>query len=209
MRIVFASEKKLLVEAISALLADCNGLDIQGRLESLQDVPEALKLTDVIILTEPGFNCSTICALQKLQAASQEAPIILITCKNEIQSPAILFQHSVKSILTKDCGVGDLHNAIERAGSGKPYLTHKIAQALAADFYMQRKNITLSPRETEILGLIAKGSQNCDIAKTLSLSSKTISAHKSNIKNRLKLRSTSQIIQYAVENELTAPKEFS
>lgn len=209
MRIVFASKKKLLVEAISALLADCSEVYIQEPIESLHNIQETIKPTDVIILTEPGYDCSTVCALQKLHAASQDASIILITCKHEMQSPAILFQHSVKSILTKDCEVNDLHNAIKHAGLGRPYLTQKIAQALAADFYLQREKIILSPRETEILELIAKGSQNCDIAKTLSLSSKTISAHKSNIKNRLKLRSTSQIIQYAVENELAASKEFS
>jgi DNA-binding NarL/FixJ family response regulator len=210
MRVIFASPKLLLVEAVSSLLVDCGDFDIGETLESLPESPAApyLQSADVIILSDPGYDCSTVCALQKLQVASKGVPVVLITCKDEAQSPAMLFQYSVKAILTKDCEVADLLTAIKMAASGKPYLTPRIAQALAADFYQQRKHIVLSPRETEILGFIAKGANNLEIAKKLSLSSKTISAHKSNIKNRLRLRSTSQIIQYAVENELTAPREI-
>jgi DNA-binding NarL/FixJ family response regulator len=209
MRVIFASTKILLVEAITSLLADCSVFDIGETLKTLPDMPEApqLKSADVIILSDPGYDCSTVCALQKLQLASKGVPVVLITCKDEPQSPAMLFQFSVRAILTKDCQVSDLHTAIKIAASGKPYLTPKIAQALAADFYQQRKHIVLSPRETEILGFVAKGAKNSEIANKLSLSSKTVSAHKSNIKNRLKLRSTSQIIQYAVENNLTASQE--
>ena len=210
MRIIFASTKKLLVEAVTSLLADRGDFDVWQTFESLQDISDAsqLKTGDVIILTDPGFNCSTVCALQKLQRVSKGIPVVLITCKEEPLSTAMLFQHSVKAILTKDCQVDELYMAINRASSGKPYLTAKIAQALAADFYHQRKKTVLSPRETEILGFIAKGITTNEIAKALSLSSKTVSAHKTNIKIRLRLRSTSQIIQYAVENELVTPQEF-
>ena len=208
MRIIFASTKRLLVEAIASLLADCSDFEIFLILESLQDLTDAPKpkIGDVIILTDPGFNCSTICALHKLREIGKVIPVVLVTCKEEPYSTAMLFQNSVRAILTQDCQVSELDTAIRLASEGKLYLTSKIADALAADFYHHRGKIVLSPRETEILGFIAKGERTSEIAKKLSLSAKTVSAHKTNIKIRLKLYSTSQIIQYAVEHDLTMPQ---
>jgi two-component system invasion response regulator UvrY len=206
MRIFFASKKKLLIEAISALLAQHNQYSMQN-IESLteENLFPHMEPGDVIILTEPSFECSTICALQKLQLLSNGTAVVLISCKTEIQSPAFLFQHSVKAVLTKDCEVGELHAAISMASIGKPYVTPTIAQQLADDLYHHRPILKLSPRETEVIGFIAKGNTTGQIAKRLCLSTKTVSAHKSSIKLRLNLGSTSEMVQYAIENNLVNP----
>lgn len=204
MYIYIASTKKMLVEAITALLAEMRDCQICGTCDSLMNSQKKLQLekSDVIVLTEPGFDCSTICALQKLQSLSRGIPVVLISCMREIKSTSVLFQHSVKAILTKECGKADLFTAIRMASMGKPYVTSTVAQALAADYYNRPKSIRLSPRQTEVIGYIAKGNSTSEIARKLSLSIKTVSAHKSGIKSRLNLRSTSQMVQYAIENNL-------
>jgi DNA-binding NarL/FixJ family response regulator len=204
MRVLFASTKQLLIEAMAALLSEFSDADVGGTIDSLNELPTDLYLGpgDVIILTEPAFDCSTICALQKLASVWKDIAVVLVTCKDEHDSPVSLFQNSVKSILTKECQVGDLYMAITRASLGRPYLTQKIAQAVAADYLSSKREIKLSPRETEVLGFIARGRTTTEIATRLSLSAKTVSAYKSNIKTRLNLRSTSQMVQYAIEHDI-------
>jgi DNA-binding NarL/FixJ family response regulator len=203
MRITFASKNRLLIEALSHLLGDKGEYTIVGTLDSLEkwDNPEELEKSDVIILTEPGFGCSTVCALRKLQSLCGRTPVVLISCQHEFGSAAYLFQNAVRAVLTNDCAVEDLYRAILNASKGKPYLTPAIAQALAADFYNNKQGeVKLSAREIEIVGYIASGSRNSEIAMRMGLSEKTVSAHKSRIKARLNLRSTSEIIQYAIEH---------
>jgi DNA-binding NarL/FixJ family response regulator len=206
MHIFIASKKKMLVEAISYLLAEHSHYSTDN-IESLTDDKLFPRMGegDVIILTEPGFECSTICALQKLQMLSNGTPVVLISCEKEIQCPAPLFQHSVKAVLTKNCEVSDLDAALAKASIGKPYLTPSIAQSLANDLYYRRPAFKLSPRETEVIGFIAKGTSTGEIARKLCLSTKTVSTHKSAIKLRLNLASTSEMVQYAIENNLVSP----
>lgn len=204
MRIYFASRKKMLVEAITALLAGysefivCNVLDTLEEIEKLRDMGPG----DVIILTEPAFDFSTVCVLQKLHFLRKGIPVVLVSCKEHIESASFLFQYSVKAILTKESHVTELHTALRMASMGKPYLTATIAQSLADDLYYKRPALKLSPREMEVIGFIAKGDTTSEIAKRLSLSAKTVSAHKSSIKIRLNLGSTSEMVQYAIEHNL-------
>jgi DNA-binding NarL/FixJ family response regulator len=205
MRIIFASKKRLLVEALSRLLGDerVGQYTIVETLDSLEkwDHPGELEESDLIILTEPGFDCSTVCALRQLHSLCGRTPVVLISCGREIRSAAYLFQHGVRAVLTKDCEVEDLYRAIKNASKGKPYLTPATVEALAADLYENNQGeAKLSEREIEVMGYIARGSRTSEIAKHLRLSAKTVSAHKSSIKVRLNLRSTSQIVQYAIEH---------
>lgn len=204
MKIFFASTKKMLIEAISCILSDLAEVDIAGTINSLAEPPgnPVPSAGDVIVLTEPGFECSTICALQKLTSFCKGIAVVLVTSKDEHDSPTALFRYEVKSVLTKECGAKDLHTAVLRASAGKPYLTQKIAQAMAADYLNCKRNIVLSPRETEVLGFIARGKKTSEIAKRLCISVKTVSAYKSNIKNRLNIHSTSQMVQYAIEHDI-------
>jgi DNA-binding NarL/FixJ family response regulator len=212
MHIAFASEKKLLVEALWHLLKDKGDYNILGTIDSLDEERDlrCLAESNVIILTDPGFDCSIVSVLRKLQTLSRRKPVVLVSCKLELDSAAQLFEHGVRAILTKNCDVEELHLAITNAAIGKPYLTPAIAQALAADLYNNnRTEMKLSPRELEIMGYIARGTPTSEIAKRLRLSSKTVSTHKRSIKTRLNLHSTSQIVQYAIEHgfaQETKPK---
>jgi two-component system invasion response regulator UvrY len=202
--IVIASTKRMLVEAVAGLLSErCNDF-IFSILESLEDDSKFPQLNrgDIIILTEPGFRCSTVCALQKIQSLSRGTPVVLITCKGDVDRPSFLFQHSVTAILTRECQASDLYAALKMAACGRPYVIPTVAQALAKDFYDGRQKIKLSPRQIEVIGFIARGSRTSEIAERLSLTAKTISAHKCSIKTRLNVRSTSEIVQYAIEHNL-------
>jgi DNA-binding NarL/FixJ family response regulator len=205
MRIFFASTERLLVEGIKLLLADKGGYEFGETFESLDDIANGprFKLDDVIILTEPGFKCSTMYALRKLQSSGPGTPVVLITTKNRLRGVALLFRYSVRAILLEDCRVVELCAALKTVSTGQAYLTPGIAQAVATTLYRDGpRKIDLSLREIEVLGFLVKGTKIKDIAKELSLSAKTVSSHKSNIQHRLNLRGTSEIVQYAIEHDM-------
>ena len=211
MRIFFASKKKLLVEAVSAIVKeqfpDC---EIWGVLDVLRDEQPvvAFRGADIIILTEPGFDCSTLASLKKLNFIAPGVPIVLISCSEEIHSVEPLLKHSVTAILTKECQIRDLHSAIKLAEGGSPYITPPIAQSLAKELCSARQAETnLSPRQKEIFGFLIRGAATSKIAEDLSLSSKTVSTHISRIKTRLGLSNNSEIIRYAIEHALICPNK--
>ena len=205
MRIIFVSAKKLLVEAMAHLLVDldCNW-DIWGTLDIEEGLrkPPQFKPGDVIILTEPAFDFSTESALEKINTIGKGVPIVVVSCNENVQSPASFFQHSVMAILTKDCKVEEFCTAIKMASVRKPYLTPAIALTLAAELYFRKPlTLVLSPRQKEIIVQIMNGTTTTQIAKNMSLSVKTVSTHIRRIKVRLGLGSTSEIIRYGIEHD--------
>jgi two-component system nitrate/nitrite response regulator NarL len=211
MRIFFASSKILLVEAITALLKDKDFYEVCGTQQTLGDGEQLSNCRpgDVIVLTDPSYDCSTVHVLQKIRTVSNGASIVIISCSDDLSSLASLFDNSVNAILTKESSIHELHAALKVAASGARFLPPAMASALAANVCDREfRQPRLSPREMQIIYFIARGVTNKKIAKLLSLSAKTVSCHKSSIKHRLSLRGTSEIVLYAIEHNLLARSSF-
>ncbi|QOL52273.1 response regulator transcription factor [Massilia litorea] len=210
MQIHFVSTKKLLVEGMTLLLKENGNYEIGRIFDSYKQLEEGRGLIsdDVVVLTDPEFDCSTVEVLETLQSVGLRIPVVLITRKNRLRSVTVLFKYCVRAILLEDSRVTDFYASIAAATSGKPYLTATISQALTEEIlHGEPKQKKLSHRERQVMGLIASGIKNNEIARRLSLSEKTVSSHKNNIKIRLNLHGTSEIVQYAIENDLVARKK--
>ena len=102
--------------------------------------------------------------------------------------------------------------AVESLSQHKPFLTSKVTEFVLDD-YMRRadarddeapKDIA-TPREREIIQLLAEGNSNKEAASALGISVKTIEAHRANIMRKLHLRSISDLVRYAVRNKIVQP----
>jgi DNA-binding NarL/FixJ family response regulator len=162
---------------------------------------------DAIVLTDPAFKAPLIVALEKIQSANSGVPVVLVSATRSCSS-SLLFKYSIRAILSKDAEVHDLYTALKQVSAGDHYVSPTVAEKLASDLcYFPTEGTTLSSRETEILILIANGASPNEIAAALSISAKTVSTHKNNIKSRLGLRSTSDIIQYAIKEGWVTPQQ--
>jgi DNA-binding NarL/FixJ family response regulator len=103
-----------------------------------------------------------------------------------------------------------LMEAIRTVHTGGRYFTEVIMKLVFEDFYSHEKLKSadkklpneLTKREYEILGLVASGKTNKELAETLFISVKTVETHKTNILEKLGLRNTAELVKYAIKNNI-------
>ena len=105
-----------------------------------------------------------------------------------------------------------LKTAIESLGTHKPFFTSNASDVLLQGYLdpsakpkeIENQN-RLSPREREVVQLLAEGRSSKEVAAKLSVSVKTVEAHRSNVMRKLNLHSVAQIVRYAIRNEMIVP----
>ncbi len=115
----------------------------------------------------------------------------------------------VKGYLIKESAHEDLSRAVDAAVNDKCFFSPVIARMLADEYTrtMQRRGLDdtyalLSPREKEVLQLIAEGKSNKDVAEILSLSTYTVESHRTRIMQKLDLHNTAELVLYAVRKKI-------
>ena len=96
--------------------------------------------------------------------------------------------------------------AIDALAVHKPFFTDKVSDVLLGSFLKEsRRPSLLTPREREVVQLIAEGHTNKQIARILRLSLKTVEAHRSAIMHKLNLSSSAALVRYAIRNKFVEP----
>jgi len=115
-----------------------------------------------------------------------------------------LLKEGFLSIISTDCHRDDLMNAVRSLRNNKRYLCSKIIDLLFTNDEKQQKanEISLTPREIEVLQLIADGLKTRQIADQLHVSVHTINSHRKNMLRKLGLKSPIELIVFAIENQL-------
>ena len=110
-----------------------------------------------------------------------------------------------KGYLLKDSAESDLLRAVHAVGEGKSFFSPAVSKVLLDDYVRKLKRSgtedpydLLTPREREVLQLVAEGKSNKDVAQLLNLSVYTVETHRSNIMEKLNLRGVPELILYAV-----------
>jgi DNA-binding NarL/FixJ family response regulator len=158
---------------------------------------------DVIVMdiSMPGTN--GLVATRKLRGLRPDAAIVTLTRHADDAYLQELLRAGVAGYVLKQSAPDELLQAIRAAASGGQYLDSSLMARVTAAFAAQegrragRSEGTISERESDVLRLIASGYSNKEIAAQLSLSVKTIEAHKSNAMRKLDLNGRIDIVKYA------------
>ena len=117
----------------------------------------------------------------------------------------------VKGYLLKDSAEADLVSAIRAAAEGRTFFSPKVSDTLMQDYvrYLRQRDLQdsyelLSPREREVLQLLAEGRTNKEVASKLDLSVTTVETHRNNLMHKLDLHSTAEIVLYAVRKKIVS-----
>ena len=209
--ILVVDDHSLVREGIITMLSVYDDFDIIGDAESGE---EALKkidslLPDVVLLdiNMPGMN-GIETAKQILQDYTSVKIIILsMDVTQDHISEAI--KAGVAGYLAKDTKKETLAEAIRKVMDGEQFFGEKVSQVIFKGFYKQSKgervaseNKVLSKREVEVLQQIASGLSNREIADKLFISIRTVDAHRNHIMQKLNLKSTAQLVKYAIKEKL-------
>ena len=168
------------------------------------EAAEAAK-PDVVVLDIAMPNLNGIEAAQRILSAAPSISIVVLSMHADEGYVLRALKAGAKGYLLKDSAEGDLIEAIKSVTRGKTFFSAEITKMLAEDYVreIRARGIEdsyelLTPREREILQLLAEGKSNKDIATLLNLSLYTVETHRRNLQDKLNLHSFAELILYAV-----------
>ncbi len=207
LRVLIADDHPLFRNGIRALLSSVQDMEVAGvATKGEEAVALATSLQPDVILMDlqmPGIN--GIEATRQILHTSPHIRILVVTMFEDDHSVFTALRAGARGYILKDADEDEILRAIRAVGRGEAIFSPTIAQRLI-DFFSAPQPILLpqifpelTDREREVLGLIAQGHNNNDIARRLGLSLKTVANHVSNIFSKLQVADRAQAIIRARE----------
>lgn len=206
-RILLADDHRMMREGLRALLLNQADMEVVGEAEDGESVVRlALELAPDVVLMDvemPGFN--GIHAARQILAAKEKVRIVALSIHSEAQFVTGMLAAGACAYLLKDCAFDELTQAIRGAMAGKIVLSPAIRNNALED-YLRGVNESplLSPRQEEVLRLLAKGMAAKEIAVQLGIHAKTVEMHRQHIMEKVGTRSLVRLIKYAIREGLSS-----
>ena len=203
-RVLLADDQRVVREGLGTLLSLLEGIELVG---TAADGEEALRLAaehepDVVLMDLRMPRMDGTEAIRRL-AARGTASIALTTYADDASVLGAL-RAGARGYLTKDAGAGQIKAAVEAVARGEavldPAIQHHVLAAVSAPAPELPDELT--PREAEVLGLIAEGLTNAEIAERLVVSTATVKSHVNHLFAKIGARDRAQAVVYAYANGL-------
>jgi DNA-binding NarL/FixJ family response regulator len=205
-KILIADDHQLFRKGLVNLLSDSPEIEIVAHAENGKDaVEKAIIYNPDIVIMDIGMPVlSGIDATALLKSKMPDIKVIALSMHSDKHYIKSMLEAGAKGYLFKNCTYPQLIEAIETVYAGKKYLSDKITEVLINDYLDERDSEEesledLSERELDVLKLFAEGKTTRDISKELFVSVKTVGTHKQNILKKLKLKTTVDIVKYALK----------
>ncbi|MGA2189675.1 MAG: response regulator transcription factor [Steroidobacteraceae bacterium] len=209
-RILIADDHELIRRGLTTVLADRPEWSVVGEAADGRQACElAARLAPEIVvldLTMPELN--GLDATRQIRASTPKTRILIVTAhESEQLLREVLDAGAMGYILKSDAG-RVLVQAIEALLDERPFFTSKVARAVLDGYLRSSEDsssqtaLALSPRERHIVQLLAEGSNNKEVARTLQLSVKTVETHRSNIMRKMEFGSLADLVRYAIRNKI-------
>jgi len=211
-RILVADDHEVVRKGLVALLQQQPNWEVCGE---AGDGREAVEKTrelrpDVVILDIGMPSLNGLEATRQILKLNPQAKVLILTLHDSDQVVRDVLNAGARGFLLKSDAARDLVAAVEALRRDKTYFTSKVA-AMVLEGYLRNGTgptpVTagrnrLTPREREIVQLLAEGKSTKEVAVVLGLSVKTAETHRSNIMRKLQLHSVSDLVLYAVRNNI-------
>jgi two-component system response regulator NreC len=212
MRILIADDHGVLRAGLRALLNSEPDLAVVGE---AADGDEALRLAralqpDIVLMDINMPGAGGIETTRRLMELQPDVRVLILTVHEDECLLQAALQAGAAGYILKRAVESELVNAIHAAARGDLYIHPGMTRALlntTGALPAARQTITaiLTPRETEVLGLIAKGHTNRQVAEILGLSVRTVESHRANLMDKLELQSRVELVRYAADCGLLEP----
>jgi|AntRauTorckE5430_2_1112549.scaffolds.fasta_scaffold52612_1 DNA-binding NarL/FixJ family response regulator len=211
--IVIADAQHLIRAGLRHLVSEDSRFRVIGEASNEEELQQKLSALrpDVLILDYSQEGAFSIASIDRLKESYPDVRIMIMSDDDEKERIYKVLQLGVNGFLTKGCGEEEVFDAIKATAKGeKLFCTRVLDYLLEKSFPDSPKNpaeregvscgpTPLSPREIEIVRLIARGLIAKEIASELNLSTHTIYTHRKNIMKKLNISSASELVLYAVE----------
>ena len=211
-RILVADDHEVVRKGLIALLEQQPDWEVCGETGNGREAVEQAQrlMPDVIIMdiSMPGLN--GLEATRQIVRANPAIRILILTLLDAEEVVRSVLDAGARGFLLKSDPALHIVEGVEALVRGKTYFTSKIA-GMVLEGYLRRategmtatgERKQLTPREREVVQLLAEGSSSKEVAVALGLSVKTAETHRSNIMRKLRLHSVSSLVLYAVRNNI-------
>lgn len=204
-KIFIIDDHPMVVAGLKSLLGQLEDAEVTGAVSKAMDAIPFLKSNDVdVILLD--INLPDISGIDLCKKINEEFPqikILGISTFNERSYISRMIENGASGYLIKSASKEEIAEAIETVMHGKMYLSVSMEQLLRPISVETTGNLpALTKREKQILGLIAEGLTNQQIAEELFISPLTVDTHRKNLHTKLNVNNTASLIRLAVENGL-------
>jgi DNA-binding NarL/FixJ family response regulator len=204
-RVLLADDHTLLLGAFEKLLsAEC---DIVGQVSdgrALVAAAEALK-PDLIVLDISMPLMNGLEAGRQIKQRLPQVKLVFLTMNEDADLAAEAFRSGASGYLLKRSAASELATAIREVMHGRSYVTPLITEGLVGalmQFDEHNPVRELTPRQREVLQLLAEGRSMKDVASVLKLTPRTVAFHKYRMMEQLNVKSTAELVQYAVKHHI-------
>jgi DNA-binding NarL/FixJ family response regulator len=203
-KVLLADDHAIVAEGLARLINDV--ADLVGQVnDGLGLVEEARRLRpDIVVadITMPGM--SGIDAMRQLKAEGCEARFIFLTIHTEARLAAEAMRSGASGYLLKQAAGNELFEAIQAVTSGRTYLTPLITGDVLRTLTAPPEAVEreLTPRQRDVLRLLAQGKRMKEIAAELDISVRTVENHKAQLQQALSLSSTADLVRFAIKQHI-------
>jgi DNA-binding NarL/FixJ family response regulator len=207
LRILIADDHEVARKGIRVLLENQVGWEVCGEARDGREAVEyASRLKPDVLLLDVGMpNLNGLDAARQILAMTPEARILILTVHDSEQVVREVLAAGARGFLLKSDAGRDLVAAVEALQHRRTYFTPKVEQMMLDGYLRPHEHDTsekclLTPREREVIQLVAEGKTTKEVAAALSLSVKTAETHRTNLMRKLDLHSIADLTLYAVRN---------
>jgi DNA-binding NarL/FixJ family response regulator len=206
-RILLADDHKLMRSGLRLLIEQQPDLTVVGE---AADGREAVALAkslrpDVAVMDISMPNLNGIEAAHQITQSHAELAVIVLSMHPDESYVLRALKAGARGYLLKDSAESDLITAVRAVARGKSFFSPAVSKVLLDDYIRKLKRSgaedaydLLTPREREVLQLVAEGKSNKDVANLLNLSVYTVETHRANIMQKLNLKGVPELTLYAV-----------
>ena len=210
-RVVIADDQVMIRDGLATLLASAPDIEVVGQAgDGLEAVELCAELgPDVVVMDIRMPRLDGLAATARIATDDKKSPKVLVLTTFDLDEYVYeALGAGASGFLLKDASAGDLINAVRVVASGEALLAPSITRRLISDFARRRRHErprsdlvdVLTPRELDVLRLIARGLSNAEIAGELFLSEQTVKTHVGHVLSKLGLRDRTQAVVFSYEN---------
>jgi DNA-binding NarL/FixJ family response regulator len=212
LRILIADDHEVVRRGLCTLLQSHDGWEICGEAtDGRVAVEKAKELKPDVVIVDIGMpSLNGLAATRQLVQQDPHCKVIVLTITDSDQVIREALDAGARGFVLKSDAARDLVSAVEALQLNRMFFTPRVNDMVLAGFLDRRKTATnvpprlptLTPREREVIQLLAEGKSSKEVACVLDLSTKTAETHRSNIMRKLGFHSIRDLVVYAVKNNI-------
>jgi two-component system response regulator NreC len=213
-RVLVADDHEVVLEGVRSLIERQPDLEVCGLATTGREAVDLARKTTphvvVLDMTMPELN--GLDAIRQIRKALPDTEVVVFSAHSSEDIIEEVFDAGAKSYIEKTEASRDLVKAIRSLAEHKPFFTSQASQILFSKFLVtgtakksDRSEQRLTPREKEIVRLLAQSSSNKEIAATLGISIRTVETHRATLMHKLGVRSVAGVVRYAIRQHIVEP----